>query len=42
MPGVARKNYDEATQKRIPAVQQYFENSKLTATRLSIRKAIQA
>jgi indolepyruvate ferredoxin oxidoreductase, alpha subunit len=35
MPGVARKNYDEATQKRIPAVQQYFENSKLTGQTLN-------
>ncbi len=29
MPGIARKNYNEATTKRIPAVLEYYENSLL-------------
>ena len=29
MPGVARKNYNETTTKRIPAVQEYYESSNL-------------
>ncbi|MFO7810885.1 MAG: pyruvate ferredoxin oxidoreductase, partial [Candidatus Delongbacteria bacterium] len=29
MPGIARKNYNETTTKRIPAVQEYYESSNL-------------
>jgi indolepyruvate ferredoxin oxidoreductase alpha subunit len=35
MPGVARRNYDEVNQKRIPSVQDYFEKSALITEKIS-------
>jgi len=40
MPGIARRNYDEVNQKRIPAVQDYFERSALVTETISDKSDI--